>query len=309
MMMPRFSVIVPVFNGGRFVDRAIESILAQTYRAVEIVIVDDGSTDNTRQVVARYGAQVRYLASSNRGVSAARNLGAAAAIGDWLAFLDADDWYFPERLQWHAELIARDPSLDFLTGDYEYRREDGSLISRSMETRLAGRMMLEKANGAATVVMQAPDFEKFVTEHFGDTHTLSVPAGTFKALGGYPEGFRVCEDVHFLIRLVSRSHRAGVICRPLAAYLIHDSSATRRDGLQAQHENVRTLSDLKELEASFPDPVRKGFRRRLAHARANLGYALARHGERRAALRAVLPALWESPGPQSAKVLASILRG
>ena len=309
MTTPRFSVIIPVFNGERFVARAIESVLAQTYPAEEIVVVDDGSTDATPDVVAGYAPRVKYVRTSNRGVAAARNLGANTARGDWLAFLDADDWYLPDRLRWHADWLAKDPSLDFLTGDYEYRRADGSLIGRSMEAGAAGRTMIAKAKGCSEVVMEAGEFEAFVADHFGDTHTLSVPATTFRALGGYPQGFRVCEDVHFLIRLVSRSLRAGVVCRPLGVYLIHDASATRRDGLQAQRENVRTLSDLKQLEKRFPEPVRRGFRRRLAHARANLGYALARRGQRRAAVCAVIPALWEYPGAQSARALASIARG
>jgi glycosyltransferase involved in cell wall biosynthesis len=309
MTMPRFAVIIPVFNGERFIGRAIDSVLAQSYRAQEIVVVDDGSTDRTREVVAGYGTQVRYIAHSNQGVSAARNLGAAAAVGEWLAFLDADDWYFPNRLLWHAQWIARDSSLDFLTGDYEYQRQDGTLIGLSMQTSSAGKALLAKANGQIETVVEASGFESFVADHFGDTHTLSVPRAKFLEIGGYPKGFSVCEDVHFLIRLAARSRRAGVVCRPLGVYVIHDASATRRDHIQAQRENVRTLLDLKRDEHGFPAPVRKGFRARLAKARADLGFALARRGERRAAVRAVIPALWEHPGTKSARIFASVVRG
>jgi hypothetical protein len=157
--------------------------------------------------------------------------------------------------------------------------------------------------------MEEQDFEEFVADHFGDMHTLSVPRATFLQLGGYPKGFKVCEDVHFLIRLVSQSRRIGVVCRPLGVYLIHDASATRRDRLQSQRENVRTLLDLRRFESRFPRHVRRGFRRLLARARADLGYALIRIGQRRAAMRAVIPALWECPSRQSARVLTSIVRG
>ncbi|RPI42293.1 MAG: glycosyltransferase family 2 protein, partial [Betaproteobacteria bacterium] len=118
---PRFSVIIPVFNGADFVGRAIESVLAQTYPAEEILLVDDGSTDATPHIIERYGSRLRYLRQSNQGVSVARNTGAHAARGDWLAFLDADDWYFPDRLRLHAEMLSVRSDLDFLTGDYEYR--------------------------------------------------------------------------------------------------------------------------------------------------------------------------------------------
>jgi GT2 family glycosyltransferase len=309
MTIPRFSVIIPVFNGEGFIARAIDSVLAQTYPPAEIVVVDDGSTDATGKVVARYGGQLRYLRQANRGVSAARNAGARAACGDWLAFLDADDWYFGDRLRLHADMLGKYGDLDFLTGDYEYRDARGTLLGRSMERHGSGQRILAKASGAEMTTMEGPDFQEFVADHFGDMHTLSVPRSTFLELGGCPEGFTVCEDVHFLARLASQSRRAGVVCRPLGVYLIHDESATRRDRLQAQRENVRTLLDLKRFEHHFPRSVRRGFRKLLARARADLGYALARHGMRKAALRAVMPALWEYPGPQSARALASIVRG
>jgi glycosyltransferase involved in cell wall biosynthesis len=309
MKRPRFSVVVPVFNGERFIARAIESVLAQTYPAEEILVVDDGSTDTTAQVVASYRSRVRYLRQANQGVSVARNAGAAAACGDWLAFLEADDWYFPDRLRLHADMLAMHGDLDFLTGDYEYRDTSNAVTARSLERHASGRRILAKAAGAETAVMEELDFEEFVADHFGDMHTLSVPRSTFQQLGGYPKGFRVCEDVHFLIRLVAQSRRAGVVCRPLGVYLIHDGSATRRDRLESQRENVRTLLDLKQYDSRFPRHVRRGYRRLLARARADLGYALIRCGQRPAGMRAIIPALWECPGRQSARVLLSVVRG
>jgi hypothetical protein len=309
MKGPRFSVIIPAYNAAAFVARAIDSVLAQTWPAHEILVVDDGSSDDTAQVVARYGAPVRYLRQDNAGVSAARNAGARAATGDWLAFLDADDWYYPERLRWHGEWIARDDRLDFLTGDYDYRRPDGSRISGSMEIHPSGRAMLAKAAGAETVVMTAAEMEPFVAEHFGDTHTLSVPRATFLALGGYPTGYRVCEDVYFLVKLCARSQRVGVVCRPMAAYVIHAASATRRDPLGAQFDNVFTLRAMHRAARAYPPWVRRGVRTRLAQGRLNLGYALAKAGRRGEAIGAVLPSLWENPGMASLKHLLSMVRG
>lgn len=309
MTDPRFSVIIAVYNGATTLARAIDSVLAQTYPACELIVVDDGSTDDTAAVARAYGEAVRYIYQHNAGVAAARNAGAQHATGDWLAFLDADDWYYPERLRRHAEWIRRDPEVDFLTGDYDYVRPDGSRISGSMEKHAAGRAMMQKAAGAEEVVMTAEEFPAFVAEHFGDTHTLSVPRRTFWELGGYPRGFRVCEDVYFLTRLCAASRRAGVACAPLAAYLIHEASATRRDALRAQIENVRTLTALAAEARAYPTAIRAAVHARLRHGRLDLGSALLRARRRVAAVRAVWPSVWEQSGVTGWRDVLSMVRG
>jgi len=309
-MSPRFSVIIPAFNAAATLSRAIESVQAQSWPAHEIIVVDDGSTDATADIAAGFGDAVRLLRQQNCGVSMARNAGGAAAGGDWLAFLDADDWYAHDRIRLHAEWIAEDAALDCLTGDYEYRDATGSLLGTSMVQHESGRLMLAKAAGATRVVMDSPaELSAFVADHFGDTHTLSVPRGRFIQLGGYPTGFKVCEDVHFLTRLVASSHRIGVTCQSLGAYVIHGGSATRRNPVVAQRENVRTLTDLVRLAENFPAPVRQGVAARMQSARYNLGCALNKSGRRIAALKAVLPNLAACPGWSSLRDVLSMLKG
>ena len=306
---PKLSVIIPAYNSAATLARAVESVIKQSWPAHEIIVIDDGSTDNTLQIAQEFGDKVRVIHQSNAGVSVARNRGADEATGDWLAFLDADDWYYPDRLRKHAEWIAIDSSFDFLTGDYEYRSEDGRLTGTSMAMHASGRAMLAKAGGAKKVLMEENDLETFVSDHFGDMHTLSVPRKTFQALGGYPPGFRVCEDFHFLTRLCAVSSRAGVICQPLAVYLIHAASATRSDPLLAQQYNLQALLDLKHLSGNFPASVERGLMAKLRTGRLNLAYALVKVGRRRDALRAVLPSLVETPGWASYRNILSILIG
>ena len=93
------SCIVPVYNGERYLGEALDSILAQTYRPLEIIVVDDGSTDGTAEVVAIYGDQVRYLKQVNGGPAATRNLGLSSSNGEFVAFLDQDDLCHPEKLE------------------------------------------------------------------------------------------------------------------------------------------------------------------------------------------------------------------
>jgi glycosyltransferase involved in cell wall biosynthesis len=105
------SVVIPVHNGGRTVARAIESALAQLYPAVEVVVADDGSTDDTREVVGRYAGAVRVVEQPNRGAAAARNLGFRAARGEFVAFLDADDEFLPGRIEQGVAPMAADTSV------------------------------------------------------------------------------------------------------------------------------------------------------------------------------------------------------
>src|SRR5688572_13312922 len=97
--LPLISCVVPVFNGERYLSETLESIFAQSYRPLEVIVADDGSTDRTPDTVAGYGDRIRYLKQENAGASAARNLGLEAARGEFIAFLDADDLWHAEKLQ------------------------------------------------------------------------------------------------------------------------------------------------------------------------------------------------------------------
>src|SRR5690349_9691286 len=93
------SVVIPSFNYGRFLRETVESVLAQTYSPVEIIVVDDGSTDDTKERLARFEGRIRYIHKANAGLSAARNTGIKHARGDWIAFLDADDLWHRQKLE------------------------------------------------------------------------------------------------------------------------------------------------------------------------------------------------------------------
>jgi glycosyltransferase involved in cell wall biosynthesis len=107
--------LVPVFNGERYLADALDSILAQTYPLLEIIVVDDGSTDGTPAVVARYADKVSYMRQANAGQAAARNRGLAAAKGEFVAFLDADDLWHPQKLARQMARFEARPELGFCT--------------------------------------------------------------------------------------------------------------------------------------------------------------------------------------------------
>ena len=109
------SVVIPTYNCGAFVGQAIDSALAQTYPAVEVVVVDDGSTDDTAERLRAYGGRIRVVTQENRGLSAARNAGIAAAGGTYVALLDSDDAFHPRKLEFQLRHLTTDPGVG-LTG-------------------------------------------------------------------------------------------------------------------------------------------------------------------------------------------------
>jgi len=123
---PQISVVIPTYNRAQVVRNAIESVLAQTRPAAEIIVVDDGSKDDTREVLASYGNRIKAISQENGGLSAARNTGIRAASSEWVAFLDDDDAHVPERLAIAAETIAIHPDIDVHATNTALVNSDGS---------------------------------------------------------------------------------------------------------------------------------------------------------------------------------------
>jgi glycosyltransferase involved in cell wall biosynthesis len=155
MEQPLISCIVPVFNGERYLREALDSILAQTYRPLEIVIADDGSTDGTAAVVATFGDQVRYIRQANQSPSSARNLGIRVATGDFIAFLDADDLWHPQKLERQIDRFNTRPELDYCVThaqnfwipemNAEAEKYQRHRISRPLPAYVTGTLMARRA--------------------------------------------------------------------------------------------------------------------------------------------------------------------
>lgn len=123
MTRPAVSVILPVYNGARHLADALDSVLSQTVRALEVIVVDDGSTDESREIAVRFSSRVHYYRQPNQGTASARNWGVRLAAGDHLAFLDQDDLWLPDKLAIQTEALGSDGRLDAIFGQVEQFRE------------------------------------------------------------------------------------------------------------------------------------------------------------------------------------------
>jgi GT2 family glycosyltransferase len=306
---PRFSVVIPCFNGGATLGRAIESALQQSYPAHEIIVVDDGSTDDTAAVCRAFGDRIRYVRQDNAGVSAARNRAVEMASGDWIAFLDADDLFMSRRLQAHADWIARDAALEFLLGDHEFKTLQGHFLHRLIKSgpQLSG--LHARCAAQHEVLLEPKDFRDLIAEGLMAFCSLSVPRESFLSLGGFDPEARIGEDWHFLIRLCGKTKRAGLVMEPLAIYHIHPDSTMRKNFLRSLAELAETLASLRPQMRNAPRPVREGLDEKLRRARLELAHARLRAHQWPAATWAVLPLLVSKSPYRGLRDVLSVMRG
>jgi glycosyltransferase involved in cell wall biosynthesis len=112
MQKPLVTCIIPAFNGERYIESAIESVLNQTFKNIEIIIIDDGSTDNTPNLIEKFNGKIRYIRQSNSGSAVARNLGISKASGDFIGFLDSDDMWDKNKILFQLECFENNPGIE-----------------------------------------------------------------------------------------------------------------------------------------------------------------------------------------------------
>jgi glycosyltransferase involved in cell wall biosynthesis len=151
------SVVIPVHDNVSHAGAAIDSVLAQSYEAVEVVIVDDGSSDGSAELVSSYGDRVNAIRQPNRGVSAARNRGVAAATGEYLAFLDADDLFPPRRCEQVAAALTGRPDVDAVVGTMDEFLAEGIADAGSAGMRPPRRGVPARVPGTLTIRRRAFD--------------------------------------------------------------------------------------------------------------------------------------------------------
>ena len=231
-MSESISVIIPTYNYGRFIADAIHSLLAQTRLPDEIIVIDDGSTDDTAEVVEKFSDDVKYIRQENAGVSAARNRGVAKSSGDLIAFLDADDMLEPTALEKQVQKF-RDPTIGLV---HCGMREFDSATGATLRIRTDG--------GDAAIAENLLLWEGAVIAGPGGAVLVSRKA--FDDAGGFDTRINVGEDWDFCYR-VARKFKVGFVPEPLVNYRIHSAGA---------HHNIREMERGMSLfyEKAFADP-------------------------------------------------------
>jgi glycosyltransferase involved in cell wall biosynthesis len=187
--VPKVSVIIPAHNAARFVTETVESVLNQTHRNLEVIVVDDGSTDETAEVLRAFDDRIVLRSQPNGGVARARNEGARVATGEWLAFLDADDLWLPDKLE--RQLGLADPGTSWIYSDrFNFGSREG----------------VPEVQSEITAMYEGDVFTALLVEgNFISSSTVIVRKEIFDRAGGYCENLRGTEDWDLWIRVSERN--------------------------------------------------------------------------------------------------------
>jgi len=278
---PTISVVIPAYQAAAFIADAIDSVLAQTYPAHELVVCDDGSTDDLGAALERYDGRLAVVRQENRGLSAARNRAVAETSGEFVAVLDADDVFLPEYLDRMASAAVARPDLDIIACN-AYLEVDGRVVGTYY-----------------------PDVATFVTgdQRQGALHNHFIfGLATFRrepllAVGGWDESMRLIEDTDCFIRLILGGAIAGLVDQPLARYRLREDSLSsdRAATMAAQVRMLEKFLDhhgLADAERIF---LQKEIRVKRAEARVAVAEAALDRGAPNRRSAALALALGELP--------------
>ena len=211
------SVIIPNYNYAQYIREAVDSVLAQTYPSIEIVVVDDGSKDDSREIIESYGDKIKAIFQKNQGVSAARNNGVATSSGKFVAFLDADDVWLPEKLERQIARFDADEKIAFVHCSM-------TLVSSG------GEILGEESDGQeGSVADEFLRFERGVV--IGAASTGVVLRKVFDEIGGFDKRQSTAADWDFAYRIATK-YKIGFVAESLVRYRMHGSN---------MHGNIKAM--------------------------------------------------------------------
>jgi len=242
---PRVSVVIPTYNMAAFLPEAIESVLRQTFQDFEVIVVDDGSTDNTREVIAQFASCVKYVWQQNSGPSAAYNRGDDVARGEYLLHLDADDALMEGALEKAVSVMDSAPAAGFCYGQVRDMDEDGK------ELKLARRWPERSGLTTARQVML-----EFLDLNFILPSAALFRRACFHEVGRFDNSLGYGEDTELFVRLAKR-YPVAYIAEPLAWRRKHRGAITAKPDLDRQERSWLKILEAARESSAFGLPRRR----------------------------------------------------
>ena len=278
---PLISVIIAAYNTARYVGEAIDSALAQTYSPIEIIVVDDGSTDNTQEVLAAYSDRITILRQENSGSAAARNAALEAARGEFVAVLDSDDVWMPDKLERQMALFETCPEIDFVFANSQHMDEDGNevhVFSGRMPPPVDYRKEVMKDG-----YLLVGDWHAALAYHnFIPQPTIVVRLPVIRAAGGYDARQWISQDYRLYWNLISHGASFGFIDAVLMKYRRHPTQVTKNSVRYFQYRTAG-LKDILAKTKGISHATRYNLKCRLARLYKKAGDDAFCDGDRRTA--------------------------
>lgn len=256
-------VIVPTYNRAAQIPFTLDSILAQTHRPSEVIVVDDGSTDDTQTVVARYRERIKYIRVPNGGPPRARNIGIAASVAPWIAFCDSDDLWLPDKLATQARLLDRAPEVSFAFTNFRTIVNGEWSDTTKFDELSAGFWDIRRRTVDEDIfVVTEPLFSRLLSEQPVFPSTLLLSRNFVRQIGHWCEelGRVPSEDFEFVLRCAAHSN-IGVSAAPLVGIRKHASNFSG-DLVSTEVGEVRILDFVlehhpmaKEYAAAIRDQI------------------------------------------------------
>jgi cellulose synthase/poly-beta-1,6-N-acetylglucosamine synthase-like glycosyltransferase len=296
--MSKISVIIPTYNAAKYIREALDSVLAQTYPVHEIIVVDDGSTDNTRDIVKSYvrpktedqrpktlhptpltlhhnSTTISYIYQENNGPASARNTGIRAATGEYIAFLDADDLWLPEKLEKQMKL--------FESNDYAFVYCD---MSHAVENKVIHQSYLKdrgyKFFGSGNI------YRNLLKENFIFTPTVIIQKEVFEKIGYFDETYKICEDYKMWLKIANK-YQIGFVDEPLVIRRRVETNITADKFLYTQSWH-RLFEELLKNNG-FNSQINHVIRQQINKHSFDLGYHYWKHNDIPAARKSFTRAL------------------
>jgi glycosyltransferase involved in cell wall biosynthesis len=243
---PFVSIVIPVHNGEAYIDDALRSVLGQTYPNLDIIVVDDGSTDRTYDRVAVYAPGVKCIRHAKRSgsTSAPRNTGLRHAAGECIAFLDADDILLPGRIEGQVKFLSSHPEVGLVFSDY--RNFTASSPADRTHFQTCSRLQKMLSGNSSLVLSSNKARALLAQENFGISGTFMLRRELLKVETGFEPTLRSCEDFHFYYRL-SRHTRVGIINEVAMMRRLHDLNKSA-DPLRMLTAGIRSRTLLRDSE-------------------------------------------------------------
>lgn len=290
--MPKVSVVIPAHNYGRLIGETLRSVLSQTFVDLEAIVVDDGSTDNTKDIVRGINdSRIRYIYQENQGLAAARNTGIKAGSGEYLAFVDADDLWMPEKLDRQLSVLCDRADVGLVYGSYMVIDENGKVLV----TRNAGEVPYPLLPSLVRTNLVA-----------GSATTSVVRRRCFDYAGLFDETLRACEDWDMWLRIACHAQFAAVQ-EPIAKLRLHSSNMTSDS--KRMEIGLQTVVNKFFSNPELPRDIRVLKRKATAGAYFHSAVFYLRNGKRNPAIsRLVRTIILDPTWPDPYIVLARVFR-